>query len=1148
MRILKKHIVVIFISLILLACGNNQNPKIDKTDNSITVEDGKPWVYWFLTDASITKKGITTDLEAMKENGIGGALMFTVRGPADPPFTEPPVVQLTPEWWDMMKFMVNEAHRLGLKLGIHPCDGFTAAGGPWITPELSMQKVVWKDTIVEGNQHFKDVLPQPEKIEGYYEDIAVYAYPAYEGVGNSTYNIIPKVSTNVKGKDASFLVVKGNERRFTSDDPCWIQYSFNEPFLCRSITLQSGWNNYQANRMFIETSTDGKTFKKHGRLDDYRHGWDDRGATVTHLIEPVSSKYFRFVFDPSGTEPGAEDLDDAKWSPELKVSGIELSGDAKIHHFEGKSAAAWRVSKHSNDHCLPESVCVDPDKLVNISSFLDKDGQLEWEVPDGKWVILRMGHTSTGLTNYIGGGGMGLECDKLNPEAVELQFRNWFEAFYDNAGKEISKNVITELYNDSWECGSQNWSPIFLEEFAKRRGYDLLAYLPVMAGVPIKNADLSDRVLYDIRETVAELLVDNYHGTMNKLAHEKGCRYSTECVAPVFVSDGMLHYRESAAPTGEFWFRSPSHDKPNDILDAVSAAHIYGKKLVRAESGTELRLDWDEHPGMLKTLFDRNFAIGINKVIFHVFAHDPWTDRKPGKTVGVVGIFFQPNQTWWKPGKAWVAYINNCHNQLQQGVPVVDIAVFTGEEIPRRAILPDRLVPVLPGIFGNEKVESEKIRLENTGQPTRQKPRGVTTLKNLADPVDWIDPLNGYKYDSFNPDALLRLAEVQDGRIVLPGGASYKLLIIPGTMKMNPNKGLMSVEVAQKLLDLAEAGATIMMLDKPFKTPGFENSPETDNTLKSIIDQLYDGKKEKYSDAEGSFIYWKKGKGRIIQGPYLSNSFVGAGIDKDFTATNKNRQPAKDVAWNHRKADDKDIYFVSNQLGEKRELSLSFRTSGKSPHFYFPISGDTIACNEWEEQDGRIVIPFRFEANESVFVIFGDDKVVSQPKHQNNWSEFSLVHEINANWEVKFKEELGGPKETVIFEHLTDWGTNNNPEIKYYSGTAAYLTRFNMEKQDKEYWLELGEIANIAEVNLNGVECGTVWTAPFRLNISEALIAGENILEIAVTNTWANRLQGDHELPKEQQITWTNAPYRLEGKPLLKAGLIGPVQILNTNN
>ncbi len=245
---------------------------------------------------------------------------------------------------------------------------------------------------------------------------------------------------------------------------------------------------------------------------------------------------------------------------------------------------------------------------------MDTAGHLNWQAPAGNWTILRIGHTSTGHTNATGGGGIGLECDKFNPEAIQLQFNSWFGEAAKQIGPELTNKVLKVFHVDSWECGSQNWSPVFREEFKKRRGYDLINYLPAMAGIPVQTADISEGFLHDVRQTIVELIDDNFYATLNKLSHEKGCTFTAESVAPTMVSDGLLHYNNVDVPMGEFWLNSPTHDKPNDMFDAISGAHIYGKPIIQSESFTTVRMAWNEHPGMLKKLQDYNYALGINQI------------------------------------------------------------------------------------------------------------------------------------------------------------------------------------------------------------------------------------------------------------------------------------------------------------------------------------------------------------------------------------------------------------------------------------------------------------------------------------------------------------------------------------------------------
>ncbi|WP_372772537.1 glycosyl hydrolase [Mangrovibacterium sp.] len=1133
--------------LVILSACSHQSESLVKTIVP-TKKDAQPWTFWYWMHGAVSKAGITADLEAMKEAGIGGTYLFAIRDTVSGLYPDA-VVTMSPEWWGLVKFAASEADRLGLDLGLNSCDGFTCAGGPWITPEMSMQKVVWGDTLVTGGQAFAGKLPQPEMVKNYYEDIATFAYPAPEGAGQNSWMIRPEVSSNLSSESLQYLAEKGNARQFSTKEKGWIQYAFDAPFTCRSVQIKTGWNNYQSNRLIVETSGDGVHFKFHSRLVPPRSGWLDLDQPNTHSIEPVTAKYFRFVFDPEGSEPGAEDLDDAKWTPTLRVKGIALSSETKINQFEGKNGSIWRVANWSDEKTILSNECVDPKNMINISEYVAADGTLSWQVPEGIWVILRMGHTSTGHENYIGGGGKGLECDKFDPEIVRFQYDRWFGEAFRQIGEGLAAKVIKRFHVDSWECGSQNWSKVMLDEFQKRRGYDLMNYLPVMAGIPLQSAETSERVLQDVRETVADLFSDNFYKTLQEESHKRGVLFSAESMSPVGVSDGMQHFKYVDLPMGEYWFRSPSHDKPNDILDAISGAHVYGKPIVQAESFTEIRLDWDETPGLLKPLADRNFALGINKVFAHVFTHNPWMDRAPGMTLDKIGTVLQRDQIWWQQSSAFWNYLHNCQQLLQKGKPVVDLAVFTGEEMPRRSILPDRLVDFLPGIMGARRVESEKTRLKNDGAPKREMPQGVTTQSNMADPEKWIDPLNGYAYDSFNKDALLNLVTVKDGRIVLPGGANYAMLVIPGNRKLAPNGGeQMSLAVVEKLDELIRQGAIVLWMEKPGQTIGLNASSEN-NELKKLITTLFDGEKISYTDENGfRFEGIQKGKGRILVGPYQAASFSPLGVAKDFIAVKDDEILHGKLAWNHRVDGEKDNYFISNQSGEKLLVELSFRITGKTPLLYDPVSGDTLPCRQWSSDDDRTNLTYEFEANESVFVLF-DPANKDVRSEKPNKVRTATVQKIEGPWTVAFNPKNGGPAEPVVFNELTDWSKNADDRIRFYSGMATYTTSFEWhENVDSQgLWIDLGDFANVAEVRLNGESVGICWTLPHRLQLNGQLKPGENMLEIDIANTWNNRLIGDQDLPEGKRIAWTTAPYRLEGRPLLPAGLFGPVRLLRQN-
>ncbi|AOW11205.1 DNA-binding protein [Flavobacterium gilvum] len=1125
--------IVLFLLLAGLVSAQ-ENPKKENTFFQPTIESSRPWVYWYWMQSAYSKEGITADLEAMKRAGIGGAYLMTIKGPANPPLIDPPVLQLSKEFWQLVHWALTEADRVGVKIAFHPADGFAVAGGPWITPEMSMQKVVWKDTVVSGNSFKNLKLAVSNHYKDYYKDIATFAIPVKESFITSDKKR-PKITSTLADFDASFLSDSKKDDQFRLKEKGWIQYEFEQPFLCKSIQIETKGNNYQAHRLIVEVSDDGVNFRSLGRLTTTRHGWQDVDAFYTHSIVPTKAKYFRFVYDPEGSEPGAEDLDPAKWNQGLKVAKIYLSNEPLIENYQGKSGAIWRLSPQITEKEISNSDCVDPSKMVNISNFVDANGVLNWKASaKGNWRIIRFGYTSTGHENATGGAGKGLEVDKFNTEAIRFQLDHWYGEMLRTAGPELASKVVKILHMDSWECGSQNWSPVFRAEFKKRRGYDIVDYLPVMAGIPVKNIQTSEKVLYDVRKTIAELVADNFFGTLKDIAKESNVKFSSENVAPTMMSDGLLHFKYVDYPSGEFWLKSPTHDKPNDMLDAISGGHIYGKDIIQAEAFTALKMDWDEQPGNLKTLADRNYALGINRFFYHVFVHNPWLHRKPGMTLDGIGTYFQRDQTWWDSGKAWFDYCQRVQLQLQKGKPVIDLAVFIGEDLPSRSMLPDRLVPFIPNVFGKERIESEAIRLKNEGQPSVKMPKEVSSSKNSTDLSKWINAMNGYQYDSFNSDVLINRAKVENGKVTFGGGIQYGALLFPGSHKMAPNK-MISLASAEKILELLKGGATIFVDEKPDLEPGLQ-SEEAYKKWQNVVNEIW---------INSNASTWKIGKGTVIKLPYLENDFASIGITQDVYFPKLNRAESETIAWAHRKSETEDIYFISNQKQEKRQFEASFRISGKIPVWYNPVTEITLALANWKIENGRTIVAINLDANESGFVIFKEETKEILASGKQKGLEFETVQTLDENWELQFNPDFKGPKEPVKINKLFDLSTSENNQIKYYSGTVVYKKDFVWKGKDADkIWLDLGEIANIAEISINGKDCGTLWTFPYKVDISKALQKGKNTVVIKITNTWANRLIGDQKLPKEEKLIWTNASFRLEGEPLLKAGLLGPVTIV----
>ena len=1053
-------------------------------------DEAKPWTFWYWMYGVVSKEGITADLEAMKHAGLGGTYLMPIKGIHEGVQYDGKAQQLTPEWWEMVRFSMEEADRLGLKLGMHICDGFALAGGPWITPKESMQKVVWSDTIVDGGKLNALRLPQPEAYENYYEDIALFALPVEDAADEMPAKITCvnlATANNVKSAQTVNMDAAGIIR---SSYPCYIQYEYKQAFTCRNIEIVLNGNNYQAHRLKVMASDDGVNYRFVKQLVPVRQGWQNTDENSTHSIPATTARYFRFYWTPEGSEPGSEDMDAAKWKPNLKIKQLRLHQEARLNQWEGKAGLVWRVAESTREEEIGKEDCYSLSQVINLTEQYknapashSKEKTITAVLPKGKWKLLRMGHTATGHTNATGGGGKGLECDKFNPRTVRKQFDNWFAQAFVKTHPEVARRVLKYMHVDSWECGSQNWSDSFAKEFRTRRGYDLLPYLPLLAGIPMESAGRSEEILRDVRTTIAELVVDVFYQVLSDCAKEYDCQFSAECVAPTMVSDGLLHYQKVDLPMGEFWLNSPTHDKPNDMLDAISGAHIYGKNIIQAEGFTEVRGTWDEYPAMLKALLDRNYALGINRLFYPVYVHNPWLDRQPGMTLDGIGLFFQRNQTWWDKGaKAFSEYATRCQSLLQYGHPVTDIAVFTGEEVPRRSVLPERLVSSLPGLFGTERIESERIRLANEGQPLRVRPVGVTHSANMADPEKWVNPLRGYAYDSFNKDALLRLAKAENGRMKLAEGLGYKVVVLPLSRPMNPEP-VLSPAVRKKMDELKAAGVIVPAL------------------------------------------------------PYTEEDFSAYGLERDMIVP-------EDVAWMHRSGELGDIYFVANQREETRTFTASMRINGRKPECWNPVTGEMNTHPSYRIHDNRTEVTLTLAPNESVFIVFPTEEAADKERTSTDKRE-----PLNRTLETEeYTVTFLATGKTVVRKDLFDWSKEEDEQIRYYSGTAVYKATFRWKdklKKGQPVYLNLGKVCNLATVRVNGIDCGTVWTAPYRADITSALKKGTNELEIEVTNTWATALKGVDEGKAPYDGIWTNAKYRKQEDTLLPAGLLGILTIEN---
>jgi len=553
-------------------------------------------------------------------------------------------------------------------------------------------------------------------------------------------------------------------------------------------------------------------------------GWSSSGGpwnTVTNAMQQVTTSEvrvtgptnFNTVLPQPPTKLGfyrdiavlAFPLPDARATIENIQAKAGFNGDAVFSSTKASSSTNGAISRRN---------------VVDLTSKLTADGKLRWQAPAGEWLILRVGYTPTGVNNHPAAyGGEGLECDKFSKAALDAHWDGFMQKILDDLGPLAGRTLDSSLI-DSYEVGGQNWSKNFREEFEKRRDYDLLKFLPAFTGRIVDNPEVSERFLWDIRRTIADLFAENYYGHFAELCRRHGLKNAVEPYTGPFES------LQCGAPAdvvmGEFW--SGSQGNPS-VKMAASIAHIYGKTIVGAESFTAApgaqSGRWQEDPYSLKTLGDLMYCEGLNRYVFHRYAMQPWTNRWPGMTMGQWGFHFERTETWWNQGKPWIDYISHCQFLLQQGRAVADAAYFTGESVPVEMRAGD---PPLPA---------------------------------------------GYDYDAINADVLMHNSTVKNGRITLASGASYAVLILP------PKDANMTPQTLQRLCELVRAGATVVG-PRPQHSPSLAGFPKCDAQVEKIA-------REMWGQCDGSNVLENAdGKGRVAWGRSLADVFAAQNLQPDF--------------------------------------------------------------------------------------------------------------------------------------------------------------------------------------------------------------------------------------------------------------------------
>ncbi len=760
---------------------------------------------------------------------------------------------------------------------------------------------------------------------------------------------------------------------------------------------------------------------------------------------------------------------------------------------------------------------ISPKDIIDISKYLGSDGRLKWDVPEGEWTIVRMVRRATcASTRPAPEPGVGLECDKFDTAALDHHFANYYGKLLEKVGPRKGINGWTAVHIDSWEMGAQNWTKNFLAEFKNRRGYGAKPYLLTYSGRAVSSLEESERFLWDVRLTCQELVLENHAGHLKKFGRKHGFELSIEPYDMNPTADLDLG-AVADVPMCEFWSVGFGFDSSFSCIESSSIAHTMGRSIVSAEAFTAGGGEkWQQYPWSMKNQGDWAFCMGVNRFVYHTFAHKPLGDEyRPGMTMGPIGVHWDRGQTWWPMVKDYHKYITRCSYLLRHGVTVSDILYLTPEGAPHVFRAPDSA-------------------LEGKGP--------------LADK-------KGYGFDGCSPNILMDRAEVNNGRIEFPGGTSYRIMVLPEFATMTP-------KLLTKIESFVKAGATIIG-SPPTKSPSLENYPDCDSKVKELAKKLW-GTLERPAEITKreygrGVIYFGGPKPEGLYPEYDNTVSVlkEMGVTEDFTSDGP-------VRYGHRTNKDRDIYFVSNKSDELIHADCTFRVAGPRPQLWNAVTGETRALPQCKIEDGLTTIPMQFHPYESFFVIFSRKEPGEPPASAGgvNFPAVKPVATIEGAWQVSFDPKWGGPK-NVTFETLTDWTQSEQRGIKYYSGIATYRKSFNFSAAvptDVKIYLDLGIVNDIARVKLNGQDLGVVWCAPWQVEITDILKKKDNKLEIEVANRWPNRLLGDQQAPDKdvRTVRWESG--LLGGKEyktgrytfattegldkLLPCGLLGPVKIL----
>jgi hypothetical protein len=1099
----------------LLAYASTAHAGLDPSTFQNPPADARPMTWMHMMNGNASAEGLVKDLQALDAAGVGGALIFSIKkdiADGDTPFN-------SEKFRDIIKAGAEEARRLGLKIGVHNCDGWSSSGGPWVAPEDAMKRVVWSEAVVRGGS-VKLVLPQPAARAGFYRDIAVVAYPVSAAelaafanhptiTGSCSDAEIAKLTDGTLDNAAALRLSANKEKP-------WIQLSFAHPFPARSIHIEHSSRNGTAT---LFASTDGRSFTKVADLKAaYRPGkmiWAFESS-----FPLVEARYFKIEFDSN-----------------LEVISLDLAPFQRLPSWLGQTAVVERSDTQIQALTPPPSTDFAPLSSVKVlTDALQPDGTLAAELPAGTWRIMRFGYTITGAYNHPATDvGRGWECDKFDASALDRHFAAYVGKLAQECGPLTGQSFyFSEI--DSYEMGGQNWTKDFGGIFAQAKGYALTPYLPLLAGRLVGDADTANAVLGDFRNVASELMVQNYYARFTELCHRYGMKSYVEPYGNG-IFDGLTAGGTADIPMGEFWMNQASG---THYTTPVSAAHTYGKPVISAESFTSWRdLNWKIHPWIMKESGDYAWTQGINEFMFHRFAHQANPHVAPGMTMDNIGSHIDRTQTWWlNAGKAWMKYLQRGQYLLRQGVPVSDLLVYVGEGSPHD--LPTRKTLKLPFGYNFDHADTEVLLNRVSVKDGRLVlPEGTSYSRLLL--------ANTEK---------MSLRVLQRVEQLLLAGATIigpKPLAPHGLIERQTRQAEFSALAAKLWGNPTQpnrVGAGLMITGKTW--------PDSINGEKLPPDLLI---KEEPTAAfvhrriDGDELYFFHNREKIAR-TFTCSFRVADRIPELWTPdTGTVERLARFTQADGRT----EVRITLDPLGS---VFVVFRSGSAGLDPVSTLAGPDASARV--ALDGADQTQLIAAANGSYQVrrASGATRTVSV-------TGLAPALVVTGDWQVTFAGPGVKEPTSVLFDRLTDWKDHPREDIRHFSGTATYRRTISVPNEwfgpDQRSYLDLGQVEIAAEVLLNGHPVATLWKPPFVTDITAHLQPGSNVLEVRITNLWTNRLIGDEALPRTDgykpkqkmpdwyvqnkpmpdgpRSTFTTFNFYDKDHTLLPSGLLGPVLI-----